>query len=605
MSADPVVYCLETLTDYSQFERLASDLMAGTDYPGIEPLGGSGDGGRDALHIHKDMGVITIFAYSVRSDWASKLRADCKRIAEKCYYLDTIVFVSTQAITTPQKDNMRREIQEHYDWSVEFYDIERIRLLLTGPLTALVGKHPAIFVSPWFERRGGEVVTHEQRDLILIDHIADDHAFASWLFKRLSAAGYSVWCHGLAPLAGENADASVRTLIRQRAARYLPVLSVQSMADPNLRSRMAIAGAVDGCTLPCWLSDLSECNFEWQLAEIVPARFDVSWASGLFALETQVMSAGIGKTLGANAGRRIALAAYSREKLLVAKPERVYSNVFSAKVPEAIVSYELERDDVEIEQTLERRWAHVRRGARVFAFSAAPERSPLDLRSPLYYSWRRYPERFGANSEHLIKMLVKRSLFVACREAGFEWCDDRHTFYLGETKPRRHRYQHVDNVCTRVSFTGERTWGFGELATKYRYQIGPVFRVTFDDEGAVWVMLRLYVRVTDVSGQPLDAKLIPSRRKRVTRSWWNRQWLQRTLGMMQFIAGKGADIKGSISIGSGRETVSVNVSPLSWECPVSIDSEALERVGDFQNELALSREVEDSLPSDLEIESDD
>ena len=103
----------------------------------------------------------------------------------------------------------------------EYYDIERIRVLLTGPLKSLVGKHPAIFVSPWFERRGGKLVTFEQRDLILIDHLPVNHAFASWLYGKLSAAGYSVWCHGLAPLAGENADASIRTLIRQRAVHAI------------------------------------------------------------------------------------------------------------------------------------------------------------------------------------------------------------------------------------------------------------------------------------------------------------------------------------------------------------------------------------------------
>ena len=251
MSADPVIYCLERLTDYRQFERLASDLMAGTDYPGIDPLGGTADGGRDALYVHHHNGTATIFTYSVRTDWDTKLRADCKRIAELGHAADTIVFVSTQVIDARRKDKMRIEIDERYGWSIEYYDIERIRVLLTGQLKSLVGNHPAIFVSPWFERRGGELVAHEQHDLILIDHIAVDHAFASWLFRKLSAAGYSVWCHGLAPLAGENADASIRTLIRRRAARYLPVLSAASASDSNLRGRIAIATAEADRTLPC------------------------------------------------------------------------------------------------------------------------------------------------------------------------------------------------------------------------------------------------------------------------------------------------------------------------------------------------------------------
>ena len=49
MSADRITYCLERVSSYRDFERLCSGLLAGTDYPGIDPLGGTGDGGRD-LH---------------------------------------------------------------------------------------------------------------------------------------------------------------------------------------------------------------------------------------------------------------------------------------------------------------------------------------------------------------------------------------------------------------------------------------------------------------------------------------------------------------------------------------------------------------------------
>ena len=200
-------------------------------------------------------------------------------------------------------------------------------------------------------------------------------------------------------------------------------------------------------------------------------------------------------------------------------------------------------------------------------------------------------------------MLVKRSLFVACYQAGFQWCDERFTFYLEEEMRQRHGYQHVDGVYTHISFTGERSWGSGERKTKFRYQLGPVFRVTFDEEGSVWITVRFYVRITDHDGQPLGVKMIPSRRKRVTKSWWNRQWLQRTLGVMQFISGNGSDIDGRIVIGDDTQAVCVDVAPLSWECPVSIDVEALDRVGGFQHELAAARQI-DERDHDTEEEAD-
>ena len=593
MSADPILYCLERLTDYHQFERLASDLMAGTDYPGIEPLGGTADGGRDALYIDRSKDHTTVFAYSVRSDWSAKLQEDCRRIAETKSQADTIVFVSTHVISTRRKEQTAEDIKKRYGWSVVYYDVERIRVLLTGPLRSLVGHHPAIFVSPWFDRRGGELVTHEQHDLVLIDHLPVDRAFAGWLFSRLSAAGYSVWCHSLAPLAGEDADASIRTLIQQRAVRYLPVLSQKSVYDPDFRSRIAIATADANRTVPCWLNDLSSCDFDSQLAAIVPARFDVSWKTGLESISRYLHGRGFGKPLEGDRGRVIALNAYRTENLLSPKPERVFANVFPVECPEALLVYELDRENVDLSPLIERQWAYVRRGTFIFSFSNPPDTLRLSHEMPLQYAWRHYSHRFGVRSEDLVKHLVKRSLFVACYQAGFQWCSDRHAFFLDEEPRQRHAYQHVDGTYTHVSFTGERTWRSGDHPSKFVFQIGPVFRVSFDDEGSIWLTVRFYLRLTDRHGALLDKKMIPSRRKRVTRTWWNRQWLQRTLGLMQFIAGKGPDIHSHIIIGNGRQAVDVAVAPLTWECPVSIDVKALDRVGDYQAELAAAQEVSD------------
>jgi hypothetical protein len=94
MSADSIIYCLEHLTDYRQFERLCSDVMNQSGYRDIEPLGGTNDRGRDALHVSRiDPNDITIFAYSVRPDWQQKLlNEDCKRIQEEKHVLRRLVF---------------------------------------------------------------------------------------------------------------------------------------------------------------------------------------------------------------------------------------------------------------------------------------------------------------------------------------------------------------------------------------------------------------------------------------------------------------------------------------------------------------------------------
>ncbi len=591
MSADPILYCLERLSDYRQLERLASDLMVGIGYESLEPIGGSGDGGRDALHIAHADGRATIFAYSARADWEAKFNGDCKRIAQLGHSIDDIVFVSTRPISAQKKDTLRAKLLLERGWGVEFYDCERLRAQLVGPQKALLGHHPSIFVSPWFERAGGELVSHEQRDLVLIDHLSSDHALATWLYRKLTSIGYSVWCHGHAPLAGENADQSVRTLISLRAVRYLPLLSNTSAIDPDFRARISAAMTEPGRTLPCWSEDLSTAYFDQQLAKLTPARFSESWSAGLFDVQRQLEVGGIVKTLDETLGKALALSSYQSEPLLINDPETVYANVFSVTVPSAIHVYELINEDAKIDPILKNRWAHYRRGKWIFSFTTPPETLPLHDEAAHKYAWQHILAKFGANSTDVVKILVKRSLFVACYRSGFKWCDIHNTLYLDEPYPKRHGYQHVDETYSNVSYCGTRSWGGKESRTSFNFQLGPVFRVTIDHRHSVSVLVRFYVRVTDAKGVPFEGSKIQSRRKRVVRSWWNRQWLQRTLGVMQFIAGDGADINGVIVVGEGTEMVTVKVKPLSWECPVGIDVIALDRIGSFSEEIASARDL--------------
>src|SRR5436190_11395691 len=96
MAADPLVYCLEQVTDYDQFERLCHDLMAAEGYTSIEPLGGMQDKGRDAIHVdRRDPTRVTVFAYSVRDDWRKKLADDCGKIQLHGHQCRRVAFLCT------------------------------------------------------------------------------------------------------------------------------------------------------------------------------------------------------------------------------------------------------------------------------------------------------------------------------------------------------------------------------------------------------------------------------------------------------------------------------------------------------------------------------
>jgi len=601
MSANPIVYCLEQLTDYPQFERLCSDVMAGSGYTNIEPLGMTADRGRDAIHVCRDKpDDVTIFAYSVRPDWRKKLlQEDCVRIKEEGHDLKTLVFVCTSSLTTPQKDAAKEAVRVSFGWKLELFDLERLRVSLASNLRHLIAQHPAIFCPPWFPMRGGLSIA-ESRDTLVIDHVSNDHALATWLARRLQLAGHRTWCYGTAPLAGESADESVRTLIEKRAAHYLPILSPSAITDADLVGRCGVACGVEGLTIPCWSSSVDVSVLNTKLRSLTPLRFDQGWTVGLRGLLETLQARGTAVAFDAERGRAIALRSYVPEPLTRPVPEHIYANVFHTTVPQTIITCEINEISKEALWDLRRTWAFVEASPqKLLAFEEPPSSVPLVPKTRLPEClWSHYYELEGKRTLDVVKELIWRSLEVACYRAGLVWCDDRRVLYFPhDDKPQRNiSYRHVDGRNTWVGVTGEKTYGHGDNAKPFRYQLAPNFRGGRDESGEWWATTRIYVRITDCEGIPYSKKAINRRRKQVARAWWNKEWFARTLAVMQSISGG----KPKIEIGSGVRQLTVSTSPMEWECPVSINWEAVERVGDFQEEMAGMRYYDEDDQDDEE-----
>jgi Restriction endonuclease len=589
MSADPIIYCLEHLTDYHQFERLCSDIMNQSGYREIEPLGGSKDRGRDALHVSRANPTdITIFAYSVRADWEQKLlNEDCLRIKDEQHELSTLVFATTAGVTSSQRDAVKEKVLDRFGWNLDLFHIERLRIKLVGDLRHLIAQHPAIFCEPFFPKRGGLSVA-ESRDTLVIDHTPHNHALATWLARRLQLLGHRTWCYGTAPLAGETADETVRTLIERRAARYLPILSQESAADADLLARCAAALSTDGLTIPCRADDYDEANLPTKLKQLVSARFSDSWAVGLKSL-IGALSA-VKPSMTTSQGTAVALRSYVPEPVTKASPEPIYANVFRVNCPEGIQVCDLARELTKEEVAeLRKTWAFVFAGPKLLlTFDDPSPAAPRAGNGRLpEYAWKYFGDRYGKRSVDVVKELVRRSMEVACIRSGLKRCEQRNVFYFPRLdKPLRSiSFTHVDGRKTRVAVTGIHSYGNGDHAIPFHYQLSPSFRVGLDESGICWLTLKVYVRVTDENGTPYEGKAIGRRRKKVAKSWWNKEWFARTIGVMQGLS----DDKTEIVVGNGHRKVSVSCSPLKWECPIAIDYHAVERVGDFQDEMAQLR----------------
>lgn len=608
MSADRIIYCLERLSDYRDFERLCSALLASGDYPGIEPLGGTGDGGRDAIIRIDENGRRIVFAYTVRADWRKKLKSDCARVRERQHNPDVFVFVCTEALDASDKDAAHALVKDEFDWKLDLYDIERLRVQLVGPLRHLVAQHPSIFTPTFFPHAGGQSLV-ESKDTILIDHVDADHALATWLSRRLTLEGYRTWCRGTAPLAGENPDDSVRRLMDVRTIQYLPVMSATSLSDQLFLERCALASSRDGFVLPCSCTQGLDPRLPSRLKVLAVASFSDSWKTGLDQVLVRLATLGDMPKFEVDQGRQIALRDYLPTRVTVAKPEPVVANVFPLRLPAAMLVYDLYASlsyDDAVE--LRKRWAFVELNSyRLVAFTPPPPQAAIPATKPdrtPEFAWVDAPDRDGKKTEDIAKELAWRSLEVVCVQKGLVYCPDRRVFYFPEREAGEwnQAFQHIDGRQTRVQLTGTRTKGWGERASPFLYQLAPRFRPQRDVGGTWNVVLNIYIRCTDMEGKGFEGKEIGRRRRVVSKSWWNKDWLARLLGVVQALQTE----PGRVRIGEGNRALVMDTAPLAWECPVGLDVQALSGMADLGEELAGYRtrdddEDEDAAPPAAEV----
>lgn len=590
MSADRIIYCLERLSDYRDFERLCSVLLAGLGYPQLDPLGGTGDKGRDAVIRSDDAGRSIVFAYTVREDWRVKLKGDCNRINDVGHSLDVLVFVCTEALSASDKDWAIAMVKETFGWELDLFDLERLRMQLVGPQKHLLAQHPSIFSPPFFPQKGGQSLV-ESRDTIVIDHVDSDHALATWLARRLSLAGHLTWCRGTAPLAGENPDDTIRALLELRAVQYLPVLSATSLNDGVFLERCIIAGAKEDFVLPCNGGDIGDARVPTKLSKLSPAAFNTSWMTGLSQTLEKLKALGIAPQLDANRGRSIALADYLPMRVTVARPEPVFANIFRLSLPKVLNIFELRNtcDDDDLAE-LRKIWACVRLATNKLAAFTEPPMS-LKVVNRTQSLWEDIPEKESVKTLNIVKELTRGSLGLACMKKGLLYCPDRRVFYFPtrEKGEWNQSIRHVDGRKTTVQLTGERTKGWGDRASLFLYQLAPLFMPQRDPDGTWNMLVKVYIRVTTTEGAMFEKKEIGRRRKVVSKGWWNNLWLPRLLGVVQALE----TAEGVIEVGNGSSAIVMHTAPLKWQCPVGLDVAGLSGSYDLGEELAEYRTRDD------------
>jgi hypothetical protein len=580
VGADPIVYCLEQLTDYDQFERLCNDLMSAEGYKNIEPLGGRSDKGRDAIRVcHSEKGDVTIFAYSVREDWKNKLKQDANRIMEMGHQCDHLVFCCTAHYNATERDEAITFISDDYGWSLELYGIERIRMLLSSTHERILNKHPHIFSPPFFPKAGGQPLSFSP-DLIIIDFSESDEAIASWIARKLKLHGYIVWCRSIDPIGGESINDTTESLLEQRAALCLSLLSQPAIENTELSYRRGIAIQIgkkrkSPFLVPVIVQPIYDESLDSNTRSLNKVNFIGSWTSGLNKIIDILESANCPKAEG---GKHFALNSFFPADVVIDEDETIISNIFQVlKIPETIHRFESTMSiPASVIGKLSSRWAFRKVNPTTFLSFHTPleeDISEYKLGKQGGGTWQYINNIDGINVKNLVPELIRKSLVVACQKKGLKFCTETYLPYFPPDllKSNRYYFDFFDGTKPFIQVYGERKYYRPENSEQFKYYLSPSFHVVEMSNNKYIVILHVHIRLTDVSGNCLQGRKIVSRRKSLCKDWFNDEWSKRIVGIMRFLG-----TEGRIEIGEAeKEKIVINSYPIKWSVPISINEEAL------------------------------
>jgi len=434
--------------------------------------------------------------------------------------------------------------------------------------------------------------TSSTRDHLFISYAWEDQAFAAWLSLRLTSEGYRVWFDQYKLLGGESWPRDIDVAIKTRTFRVIGLLSKHSIAKPNplkertLALNIAKKPGMNGFLIPLNVDGLSSTDLDWLTSDITFIPFAASWARGLEQLLKLLDREKCPKFSGD--GRAIAGTTASSTEVVLQQPDVLTSNAHRfVQIPKSVSTFIVEpKLEGGAAADASRDWPfYTISPHRVLAFHPPSDDLATWLHTEAVRSadWQTTSAIEGVASANVAVSLLRRSIETHCRRRGLIWSHDAEAYFFPGPLGRDLPVLLPAGKKTTVQHSGQRTFfRIGQPKVQYRYWIAAKPSVERDLLGHYSLVWRIRFHFTDTNDVPLLAGQRQSRRKHVTRSWFNRHWLVRHLAVMQFLV----DDDGQIRVGpAGHQQVILDGAPVSFLASKSIDEQKLEHMEEVGDEV--------------------
>jgi hypothetical protein len=431
------------------------------------------------------------------------------------------------------------------------------------------------------------------RDKIFVSHAnPEDNDFTRWLCLQLVTAAYPLWCDIVRLKGGEDFWNDIELAIRERAIKFIYVLSKTSNDKQGPRQELQVAKGVarreslHDFIIPLHIDDLPHNDINILLNQLNSISFEQSWAKGLKGLLDKLEQDGVPKDslstpeMAASWWRD----QFSAEKGLTQNSEDYLSSWFLVEsLPEDIYFHLFKNvrwGDQNGTQTAP--YPVFSYAGGVFTFAARNDLTTAENEGwliPQTHKFRTDDVLSGKLSQVIDSKQARNAMTHLLREgwlrmvherglAIHEMANNAWSFYFIKDQVPRDRLDFigVDGLAAHRYVMGYKTmrsadaekklrhWHFGLSAKPFVYPImayGIKAHVLFSDDGKeIWE----------------SDKRLQRARMSQCKNWWNDDWRDRILATMHWLSlGKGTI---DIPVGKGA-AIKVSKSPQLFTSNVS------------------------------------
>jgi hypothetical protein len=444
------------------------------------------------------------------------------------------------------------------------------------------------------------------RDHLFISYAAEDRALAEWLTRKLTADGYRVWCDRFSLIGGESYPKEIDIAIKERTYRVIAILSKASIQKPNPTKERTLALNLAHERSETFLIplnvDLGTTQLDWMTSDLNYISFS-NWANGYAALLHTLTKMSTPRPLDQQ-GPNAAIETFRSKEPLRNEKELLYTNCTPfVQIPQTIRAFTTNRNMTREEFTAS---PVINKAYRVNARTYLSfERTLTGIARDVFcqpagtWLWSEDIDILGVPSLNIVSTLLGRSFIGACLRKGLLQTPDGKSLYFpnGLLDMDRIHFEGFSGK-TWLQVVGQRM--FRKLEDQREICIHHLsfrFRIRRNLFADFILQLRVGLHLTDLAGAPFKVRTSNSRRKKITKNWWNDKWLNRHLAICQFLT-DGNDV---CLLGDSDETrVILSTKLIGAEAPFGIDEDALGVEPDeFQLVPAESEVLQDDAEAEL------